>query len=244
MLFNTTLLLILVIIFFASLLRSTFGFGDALISMPLLALFLSIKTVTPLVAFMGLLISTAILARNWERIDIRSFWKLILFALLGIPIGLIYLKGAGESFVKIVLAVVLILFSCYKILNPDLFNLKNDKLAFIFGLLSGILGGAYNTNGPPIIVFGTLRGWQPNKFRLILQGIFFPTNLFIVAGHGAAGLWTQEVIRYFLLSLPFMLIAIIIGSKLNKIIPKDKFMNYIYILLIVISCLLLWKTIF
>ena len=145
---------------------------DALIAMPLAVMLIDIKTATPLVALIACIIASAILIRNWRRIDFKNIRQLILFSILGIPIGLLYLKGAGEEVIKTVLALIIISFSIYKLFKPRLLALKNNRFAFIFGIIAGILGGAYNTNGPPIIIYGTLRSWPPQNFRAILQGIF------------------------------------------------------------------------
>ncbi len=51
MTFNVPILPVLLIVFIASLVRATFGFGDALIGMPLPALVISIREATPLMAF-------------------------------------------------------------------------------------------------------------------------------------------------------------------------------------------------
>jgi uncharacterized membrane protein YfcA len=238
-----SLILVFVVIFIASLTRSTFGFGDALIAMPLLALFISIKTATPVVAVMGLTISIAILYDDWRHIRLKSIWVLVLFSLIGIPIGLIFLKGAAEDVVKITLSVVLIVFGTYKLLKPDLFVLRSRRLAFLFGLISGILGGAYNTNGPPIIIYGTLRQWKPEMFRAVLQGVFLPTNFFIIIGHGIAGLWTKEVWHLMIFSLPIIFLSIMIGNRLNKKIPSKKFSKYIFVFLILIGFVLLFKVV-
>ena len=239
MTFGSELILFLAIIFIASLVRSTFGFGDALIAMPLLAIFLSIKTVTPIIAFTGFFISIVILAKSWRKLKWNTLWQLVVFSIIGIPFGVMFLKGAHEETVKLVLAVILIVFPMYQLFQPRIVRLKNDKSAFAFGLISGIFGGAYNTNGPPIIVYGTLKGWSPDEFRIIVQGIFLPTNFFIIISHGIAGLWTYTVFNYFLISLPVILIAVVLGAKLNKVIPSEKFNKYIYIFLIIIGLTLL-----
>jgi uncharacterized protein len=236
-------ILVLVVIFIAALSRATFGFGDALIAMPLLALFISIKTATPVVAVMGMTISIAILYGDWRQISFKSIWVLVVFSIIGIPIGLLFLKGAAEDIVKLSLAVVLIIFGGYKLFRPDLFQLRSRRFSFIFGLISGILGGAYNTNGPPIIIYGTLRKWKPDMFRAVLQGVFFPTNFFIIIGHGAAGLWTKEVWHLMMFSLPVIFLAIILGGKLNKIIPAEKFIKFVYAFLIIIGFVLLFNVI-
>jgi uncharacterized membrane protein YfcA len=126
-------------------------------------------------------------------------------------------------------------FSLYKLFRPNLFHLKTNRSAVLFGLVAGMLGGAYNTNGPPIIIYGTLRRWSSEHFRDTLQGVLLPINIAIIIGHAGAGLWTSEVWILFLWSLPLVVLAIWGGNKLNKLIPPDKFTKYVYILLLIIG---------
>lgn len=235
-------IIVLIIIFFSSLYRSTFGFGDALIAMPLLALLIDIKIASPIVAFMGFAVSVFILLGNKQTQNFRKIWQLVLFSIIGIPIGLLFLKGINENVVKIVLSIILIIYSLFSLTYPKLY-LKTNKSAFAFGIVSGILGGAYNTNGPPIIMYGTLRRWTPDEFRLLLQGVFLPTNLFIIIGHGFAGLWTGIVFQIMIYALPTVMVATIIGNILNKRIPAEKFEKLIYYFLIGIGLVLLIQSI-
>ena len=239
---NFVFILVLAIIFAASLYRATFGFGDALIAMPLLALLINIKIATPIVAFMGFAVSVFILLGNRQKQDLKKIWQLVIFSIIGIPIGLFFLKNINENIVKIVLAFILIIYSLFSLTYPHLY-LKTNKSAFAFGIVSGILGSAYNTNGPPIIMYGTLRKWTPEEFRLLLQGVFLPTNMFIIIGHGFAGLWTGDVVKVMLYALPTVMIATIIGNILNKKIPAEKFEKLIYYFLIGIGVVLLIQSI-
>jgi uncharacterized membrane protein YfcA len=232
-------IVILPVIFLAALTRSTFGFGDALIAMPLLSIAVGLNVATPLVGLMGVTISTIILIKHWHDVHFRSLWLLVIFTLIGIPIGILLLKDVYEDVMKLILAFVIIIFSFYKIYKPVLFTLASDRLACIFGLLAGILGGAYNTNGPPVVVYGTLRRWNPEKFRATLQGYFFPTGSMIALGHCFGGFWTKPVLLNYLISLPVILIAMLLGGRLNRKIPKDKFDNCIYICLVILGIVLL-----
>ena len=78
---------------------------------------------------------------------------------------------------------------------------------------------------------------------MLYEVITLPTGIFIAIGHGIAGLWTKHVVINFLVSLPLIIIAVIIGGFLNKKFKKDRFTKYIYILLILIGTLLVLKNI-
>ena len=229
------LLPVVAILFVSTLTRSTLGFGDALIAMPLLALTISIPTATPLVALMGFTIAITILSRNWRDVDVKAAWRLIVSSLVGIPVGIWLLRGAPEQIVKAILGVVLVLFGLYNLIAPRLPTLRGQWSAYVFGFVSGILGGAYNTNGPPIVIYSALRQWPPERFRATLQGYFFPSGILLLLGHGIAGSLTQEVLTFYACSLPFLLLAIFLGGRLNQKIPRGRFERFIHVFLVLIG---------
>lgn len=242
MFFDSTTILVVCIIFIATYVRSAFGFGDALIAMPILAVIFGLKTATPLVALTASTTALVILTGNWRRVRLRSAWRLIVSTLAGIPVGLLFLKESNEGMMKVILAVLLVVFALYRLVQPALWTLMTDKSAFLFGFIAGILGGAYNTNGPPVVVYGSLRRWPPQTFRATLQGYFFPTGLLIVVGHGTAGLWTRVVFQYYILVLPAVLLAIWAGGRLHRILPEGRFDRCIHVLLLLVGLYLLLQT--
>jgi uncharacterized protein len=237
-----TTALILLVIFAATLLRSSFGFGDALLAMPLLAMLIDMKTGTPLVAMVASTIALVILFRQWRQVHLAGAWRLILSSMLGIPLGLWLLTRGDDLILKIILGLGITIFSLYKIFHPRLFHLATERSAWIFGFVGGVLGGACNTNGPAIVVYGTLRGWAPPVFRATLQGYFLPVGLMIVAGHLGTGLWSGSVIRLYAMSLPLVLLGIWLGGHLNRRIAPERFEKQVYLLLATAGLLLLWQT--
>jgi len=104
---------------------------------------------------------------------------------------------------------------------------------------SGVLGGAYGMNGPPLAIYGALRRWSPQHFRATLQGYFFPASLIGLLGYGLMGILGRAVTRYCLLSLPGILAAIFIGRGLNHRLRGDQFFRFVYAGLVVIGGVLL-----
>ncbi len=226
--------------FLASLTRSTFGFGDALVAMPLLTLVIGVKWATPLVALTALVNASMILSDSWRTADFRSARNLLVGAVFGIPLGLYALKHAPENLVKGALGIVLIGFAIYNLAKPPLIQLKSERWAFPFGFTAGLLGGAYNTNGPPVVMYGVLKRWPPKRFRATLQGYFLPANILVVTGHGIGGLWNSTIWQFFFYSLPLVLLAIFIGRKINRRFSADRFAKFLYVILIFLGMLLLW----
>jgi len=238
-----TTLGVLGVVFLASLVRGFLGFGNALVAMPLLALFMHMNVVTPLVALQAFLMVPIMLVRSWRHICLKNAWRLTLGAAFGTPIGLIFLKDAHEQVVQLVLAVVIAAFSLYSLLRPSLLRLHTDRGAVVAGFLAGLLGGAYNTNGPPLVMYGAMRRWPPEKFRATLQGFFLLSGIMILAGHAAAGLWTAAVFRYLFLSIPVIVVAMLLSRRYGSRIPAGKFDKLVYVMLLVIAGMLALKAV-
>jgi len=217
------------IVFAAAFVRSALGFGDAVIAMPLLAMAVGLKTASPLVAFMGPTISLLILARGWRKADMRSAARLIAASCLGIPVGIYGLARLPEEPLKVALGALILLYGAFGLAKPGA-RIRNEKawLPWLVGWGAGVLGGAYNTNGPPVVAYGMLRGWPPEGFRATLQGYFLPTGLMILAGHGLAGLWTGEVLRSYLYSLPAIVLGVVLGGLLNRKLTHELFAKLVY----------------
>ncbi|HEV3257266.1 MAG TPA: sulfite exporter TauE/SafE family protein, partial [Gemmataceae bacterium] len=149
------------------------------------------------------------------------------------------LTTVAERIVKAMLAVVIIAFSGYSLVSRWQFELKNDRLAWLFGFGAGVLGGAYGMNGPPLVIYGALRRWSPQHFRATLQGYFLPASVVGMCGYWLAGLWVPAVTRYYLMSLPLALAAIFLGRVVNQRMNGQPFIRYVHIGLLVVGTTLL-----
>ena len=239
MLADPTLLLVLLVIFLATVIRSAFGFGEALIAVPLLSLVIPVEVAAPLAVLASITVAVVIVVQDWRKVHVRSAGWLFLFTLFGIPPGLWLLASVAEPVVKAILAVVIIGFSTYCLASRAPFELKNDRLAWLFGFMAGVLGGAYGMNGPPLVIYGTLRRWSPEFFRATLQGYFLPASLIGMAGYWLAGLWTPVVTHYYLFSLPVIVAAIFLGRMIHHRLRDHRFLMYVHVGLILIGITLL-----
>jgi len=228
-------------LFMASFTRSTIGFGDSLLAMPVLVHFLGLKTASPIVALTASTIGISILRTRWKEVEFGAVKRLIISSMIGIPIGVWGIRNIPEHYVKGALGVVLMAFGLYSIFKPKGPKIGGNTSADIAGFLAGILGGAYNLNGGPIAIYGSLAQWNQQKFVATMQGYFLPTGLFIVIGHGVGGLWSQKVFTLFGYAFLLILLGVYLGGKLNKYIKPGTFDLFVYIYMVIMGgCLLLF----
>lgn len=225
--------------------RSAFGFGEALVAVPLLAFRIPLPVAAPLAVLVSITVAGIVVLQDWKKIHLRSAGWLVGSSLLGIPLGLLLLTNSHQRGVKAALAVVIIAFSVYSLIGRASLELKEDSRAWLLtcGFLAGVLGGAYGMNGPPLVVYGAMRRWSAQHFRATLQGYFLPASVIGMGGYWLAGLWTSTITRYYLLSLPVTFLGVYLGRVLNDRLQGESFFKYLYIGLASIGALLLAQAI-
>ncbi len=243
---TTILALILLISFVASMVRSTLGFGESLVAVPLFLFFLPLEIAVPLSVMLSIVIALMIVIQDYQKIYFRSARWLVIYATLGIPIGLIILLYGNEMIVKTILGILIISYALYSLFNNNrkVRKINSKWTLFICGFLSGIFGAAYGLNGPPLVVYGHLKQWPPKQFRATLQAYFLPASLIGFLSYFIKGLVTTEVINYFLWSLLATIPAVFLGRYLNHKLKTHTFFKYVYWGLVVVGILLIlneWK---
>jgi len=203
--------------------QTVIGFGSALIAMGVLSTLLGLKTAAPLFALVGIVLELSLLLYYRHAFNFRAVWQLILGLLAGIPVGLAALNLLPEKVTLLVLGLVLIGYAIYTLFNFHLPELRHPAWAFALGLISGVLGGAYNTAGPPVIVYGNCRRWPPGEFKANLQGFFLIGSLSVAVGHAISGNFTPAVWQNFWISIPAAMLGIMSGTRFDRFINPARF---------------------
>jgi uncharacterized protein len=230
----------LLIVFLATLIRSAFGFGEALVAVPLLAFFMPLQIATPLAVLLSITIAVIVVIQDWKKIHLRSAGWLVASTALGIPLGVWLLSSSHQLLLKCGLGSLIFFFCAYSLAVRSRFELHHDRRRWLLvcGICAGVLGGAYGMNGPPLVIYGSMRRWSAQHFRATLQAYFLPASLLGMAGYWMSGLWVPAVTHDYLLSLPAMIPAVFLGRMINHRISNAAFLNYVYVGLAGIGALL------
>lgn len=239
----TLILAVVIVVFLGALTRTTFGFGDAVVGMPLLTLLpVDLRTSVSLMGLVGLSVALLAVTTGWRHINRPALIPLVLAALAGIPVGLALVTLVPAVTVIGTLGVALVGYGTYSLARPD-FRLRRKGWGLLFGFASGVLGSAYNFNGVPVAVYGSLRGWDPANFRSTMQAYFMLSGALIVAGQGISGMWSGEVFALYLFCLPAMILAVILGTRLHRSMPMAKFQRYVFLLITALGVVLFVKSV-
>jgi uncharacterized membrane protein YfcA len=215
------------------------GFGFALISVPLISLIVDVKYAIPLAAICGLIVNVYLIIKLKNHIKYFELKELIIGAVIGIPIGALFVVYTDPDILKNILGVIVLLFVAITLTNKIKQTGIDKNWGYLFGLSSGILGGAFNTNGPPILIFFYLHGYDKYKQKASITGFFIVTSITVVTTHIFVGLSTQEVWIDSLKLLPIVLAGIILGHSLFKKVSTLFYNRLILLGLFIIGIFLL-----
>jgi uncharacterized membrane protein YfcA len=233
-----TNLVIVAIVFAAAFVQSLSGFGFAALIMPLITFAVGLTTAAPLVALAGLTVYSINLIRYRQAIDAGEVVRLAGASLPGVPIGIWVLGNVDEAVVKLVLGLILIAYALYALLRPSAPRALSRRWVYPTGFIAGCLGGAYNTPGPPAIIYGQLRQWPKDEFRAVLQALFLANGVMVVASHLIARHITHSVLTLYAYAAPALVLGIVTGSRVDGKVDGSRFRTLVTVLILLLGLLL------
>ena len=225
-------LLPILVVFFAVFTQSLTGFGVALVAMAFLPEMLGIQIATPLVALIALTIESILLMRYRSTLNLKAILPLVVGSAIGIPIGILSLNRLDEEVFLTLLGVVLAGYALYALFKFKLPELHSRLWAYGAGFLAGLLSGAYNTGGPPVVIYADCKRWPPAEFKSNLQGLFLFNDVFVIAGHALSQNFTPLVWKYYLWALPAIALGLLAGTSLDRYIDPQVFRKIVLVLLV------------
>lgn len=182
MLTTTLIFLFIVILFGAAFLHGMVGFGFPLYATPLIALMIDVKSAIILTVIPNLLINTLYaLSGGFKSQQMRKYWTMSLYVLVGTLIGSHALFYLNQDVLKTLLALMIIAY-----LLQDRFK-KMEALQRwnrhwlatpIVGLFAGFLSGSVNVSSVPLVLYYLSLGLSPLVMIQVL-------NLSFAAGKAA-----------------------------------------------------------
>jgi uncharacterized protein len=232
------------VILAAMFLRTVTGFGSALIAIPLLALLYSAKFAIPFIMLYECLIDLMILGKDSLRIrrELKDAWPLLIFGLIGVPLGAEILVLSDEWLLKVLMGIALVFFSFLLLFNWS-FKLKRDKtVSAAFGLLGGFLCGSIGMPGPPMALLLGGQGFEKAAFRrlmvIFLTVIDFSTFFYFIL----IGLIDFAMLLQSLKLLPALIIGFLAGRSVFGRIDEANFRRLTLTITLISGILLLFST--
>lgn len=232
---DTTLLIILVGAAVAGFAQGVSGFAFALVALSIWAWAVEPQVAAPMAVFGALVGQVVALPWVWRGFDLRLLLPLVVGGLIGVPVGVYLLQWLDPAVFKFWLGVFLLLYCPVMLFLPADYKWERggrgaDALA---GLGGGILGGLAGISGPIPTLWTTVRGWNKDLQRGVLQAFNIAMHVATMSVYLATGALTRETMVLFAWIAPALTIPAILGVLVFRRLSQLAFRRVILVFLIV-----------
>ena len=218
----------------ASLLQSVSGFGFGIVFMAITPLFLSYTSCVGISSILSGSVNLVILKRCWRDIDVKQLWLPVLFCLCGSSIGTFLMATAPSPIYKRLLGVFLIILAIWLSFFSDKVRIqRSTRNAGIAGIVSGLCGGLFSVNGPPMVLYFISVIEDKKTYLATLQAYFIINNIYLLIIRSVSGLMPEGIGVSSLFGLGGLLIGSFIGGKIFDKIDGKKLKQLVYIVMVV-----------
>jgi len=220
--------------FAAALVTGVAGFAFGIVAAAAWLHFLPPAQTTALIVAYGLLVQGISVWKLRRSIQPSRLLPFLLGGAIGAPIGVELLHRIPPGELRLSVGIVLILFSVYSLMRPQLAPFRAGKMADgTIGILNGIIGGATGLAGIVVTIWCTLRGWPRDEQRTIFQPVgvwvFLMTGLWL----GGTGVVGADTLRLFVIGLPLLLAGTWGGLRLYARLDEAGFRKVVLGLLLI-----------
>jgi uncharacterized membrane protein YfcA len=230
-----------IVAFLAGFVNGFTGFGAMLVALPLMVLFIDIKTAIPLITMLGITINFVLVFQLAKHFEVKKWLPLFIAALPGIPVGIYILKTMDPRFLEVLIgAVVIMTATATRQLKSPVTELKKFW-AYAAGFAAGLLGGSIGAPGPPVVIYTSLQPWTKQQVKATMVALFTlggPGILFLQFFYGFI---TKDVLLNFSFCILPLVFGVLTGVFLFERIKDAIYRRFVYVLLLALGILMMAK---
>lgn len=229
---SSELLVVAGAVFAAATVYVVAGFGFALLAMPLMTFALPVERAVVVVALL------AIFSTSWQAWEHHraARWPLVRrllgASIAGMPFGLVLLNVVDDRVLRLVLGIGVLIATALLVRDLTLDHV-GPPLDIAMGFVSGVANTSIGTNGPPLVFDLQSRRLRPDEFRGTISVVFALGNLVSLTLFAFDGKISSDGIVAAAIALPAWLAGMLLGRRLQPLVPEAQFRRLVLTLLTV-----------
>ncbi|WP_435117126.1 sulfite exporter TauE/SafE family protein [Candidatus Pelagibacter bacterium nBUS_49] len=228
-------LLILFIVFVASIIRGFNGFGFSATCISGFSFILPAIQIVPIILILEVFISIFMIPYIWNKIDWNFVFKLLIGIAIGSPIGLYLLKYLSPETTHLYVCLIIIFFSILLMRGYINKKINNNQSKIFTGIISGTLNGLTTLGGMPVALFLLITSIQPAVIRGSLAALFFLTDIYAFILSYFGGIVDMTTIYRTLPLIVVLPAGAFIGNKFFIKSKEKLYRKVVFYFLIIIS---------
>jgi uncharacterized membrane protein YfcA len=221
------------------------GFGSTVISVPILAHFLPVSYLVPLMALLDLVSAMLIGSASREHLSKEELKRLIPWMFVGFLIGVTVLVGVPDKYLRAALGLFAACIGAYSIVNPTLHKTISSLWAIPAGIAGGAVATIFGAGGPIYATYMSGRLRDKNQVRATISTLISISAFSRAIVYAVSGLLLHLVILYggMLLS-PFVWIGLRIGHRIHLGLTQEQMRRTVGVLVLLTGLSLLARVFF
>lgn len=210
--------------------------------MPLLAHFLPLTFVVPMILVTDFLASLALGTHTRKHARWDEVKPLLPFSILGVLAGTTLLVNLPKAPLLATLGIFVLLFGARNVLNLHGTRTVSRRWAIPAGLTGGTIGALFGTGGPPYVIYLNHRLHDKGELRATFSGLFLiEGSLRIVVFLVAGLLLNAELLLAILAVLPLVALGLYLGNRVHIGLSAVQMQRILGGILLVSGTSLLWR---
>lgn len=225
-----------VVVFVSYAIRGSTGFGG--VTVPLLALIMSVKTVAPMVTVLGLISSWVILRKDHRHVVWSALWHVLPWTAAGVAVGIYFFKTLDSRTLAQGLGMFSIAYGVHSLWRtvraaPERL-LPMKAIAPVAGTVGGFVGALFGASaGMFFAMYLDLLRFPKVEFRATVAAILFGLGLMRGSGYIWAGAYDSEALTFCAAALPVMALGVWAGNHIHANLDQLRFKRLVAAILIV-----------
>ncbi|WP_224003801.1 sulfite exporter TauE/SafE family protein [Cupriavidus pinatubonensis] len=230
---DSTLIIVILGAAVAGFVQGLSGFAFGMVAMSFWVWTIDPRMASAMTVF-GALTGQLLAAFSVRRgLSLRRLWPFVAGGLVGIPIGAAILPALNAQLFKAVFGAFLTLWCPVMLMARRLPAITHGGRVAdgVAGAAGGVMGGIGGFTGVIPTLWCTLRGFDKDEQRAVIQNFNLATLAVTMATYVGKGIVTREMLPMFLVVAPAMLVPTVLGTRVYLGIGEATFRKIVLTLL-------------
>ena len=216
------------------------GFGSTVMSVPILAHFLPVSYLVPLMALLDTVSATVQGTAGREQVSFAEIKWILPFMFVGFAVGTTALVKVPDDYLRIALAIFTIAIGVNSILNPRLHRTLSRWWSIPVGIGGGAVATVFGAGGPIYATYLSGRLQDKTQIRSTMSALISISAISRAIVYAFSGLLLHENIALGGLALaPFVFIGLYIGHHIHVRLTQDQMRRVVGTIVVVTGAMLL-----
>lgn len=199
------------------------GFGSTVISVPILAHFLPVSYLVPLMVLLDMASAMIIGSRNREQVSVAELKWILPFMFIGFALGVTVLVGVPDRYLRLALGVFAVGVGIHGIANPRVHSTFSRLWCVPTGIVGGAVATIFGAGGPLYATYLSGRLHDKGALRSTISALISISAFARAILYAATGLLLHWAILVGGLVLaPFVVVGLKVGTRIHVGLTQEQ----------------------